>query len=269
MKKHKRKIRKKNKATTSQNPRGHYVHFGRQQTAGAPVTHDNAMTYSAVWRAVNLISGSIAMMPWHVMQRDAQRQSETLWTHPANNLLDLLPNEEVDALTFRQTLLQWGLTWGNGYAEIDRDRANRPGALWQIEPTRVNPDRTVNGRLVYDVSNGSAANTVIELADMFHLKGPGYNGLVGHSVIAHAAKSIGLGMATEKFGSNFFANGAHSNIIIEHPEQLSDKALGHLQDSLQTKYGGDASHTPMVLEEGMKSKQFTLAPVDAQFLETR
>jgi len=245
------------------------LYFGRKQTAGVPVTHETAMAYTAVWRAVNLISQSVAMMPWTVMQRDSSRQSETLWTHPAYSLLDLQPNDEIDALTWRQTVLAWALTWGNGYAEIDRDLANRPGALWQLEPTRVNPDRTQNGRLVYDISNGTAANTVLDPSQMFHLRGLGFNGLQGYSVIAYAAKAIGLGLATEKFGSNFFANGAHSNIVIQHPEQLSDTALKHLQDSLQQKYGGDSSHTPMVLEEGMTSTQITIPPDDAQFLETR
>ena len=98
--------------------------FGRNKTAGVPVTHENALTYSPVWRAVNLISQNIAMLPWTVNQRDAQRNSQTLWTHPAYNLLALQPNEETNALTFRQVLIAWALTWGNGCLLYTSDAAD-------------------------------------------------------------------------------------------------------------------------------------------------
>ena len=243
--------------------------FGRNKTAGVPVTHENALTYSPVWRAVNLISQNIAMLPWTVNQRDAQRNSQTLWTHPAYNLLALQPNEETNALTFRQVLIAWALTWGNGYAEIVRDRANRPAALWQLDPTRVRPDRTVAGKLIYEVSNGSAPNSIIEPANMYHLKGLGFDGLTGYSVIAYAARNIGHGIATEDFGGNFFRNGAHSNIVFEHPEKLSDKAYKNLTESLKEHYSGDNVFNPIVVEEGTKANPISIPPDDAQFLETK
>lgn len=243
--------------------------FNRNQTAGEPVTHENAYTYSPIWRAVNLISNHIATMPWNVMERQADMTKKHLWTHPAQNLLNLIPNDETDAISFKTTMVAWALTWGNGYAEIERDRAGRPANLWQIDPTRVRPDRDASGRLVYEVNNGTAANSYLNPRDLYHLKGLGYDGLVGYSVIAYAAKTIGLGMATESFGSKFFSNGAHSNVIFEHPENLSDKALEHLKESIKEKYSGDNAFNPMIIEEGMKAEQITIPPEDAQFLETR
>ena len=258
-----------NKITRSSQPAGTTVFFGRSKTAGIPVTHENALTYSVIWRCVNLISQSIATMPWYVMQRDQQRRSKTLWNHQAYTLLDLMPNSETDALSFRETLLAWALTWGNGYGEIVRDRSMRPAELWQIEPSRVRPDRDKNGQLWYEITNGSAANSYLRPQDIFHLKGLGFDGLVGYSVIAYAAKTIGLGLATEQFGSNFFANGANAGGVLQHPGKLSDDAIKHLKESLVEGTSGSSSRSPLILEEGMEWNTISVPPDDAQFLETR
>lgn len=243
--------------------------FGPRRQAGILVTHDSALTYSAIWRAVNLISQQIATLPWTVNQRDSKRQVETLWTHPAAKLLALQPNDETDALAFREVMAAWALTWGNGYAEIVHDQANRPQELWQIEPSRVNPNRDQAGRLVYEVSNGTAANSYLTPDKMFHLKGLGFDGTTGYSVIAYAAKTIGLGLATEQFGSNFFENGANAGGVLQHPSSLSDTAIEHLKKSLLEATTGKNSGSPMVLEEGMTWETITVPPDDAQFLETR
>lgn len=246
--------------------------FGRR-SAGVVVTQDNALTYSALWRCVNLVSQSIGALPWQVNEREidstGRKSTRQLIQHPAASLLDLAANDEVSAQHWRETLIAWALTWGNGYAEIERDRANRPVALWQIEPDRVNPDRTESGRLVYDISNGRGSNTVLESSDVFHLRGLGFDGLVGYSVVGLAARTIGLGLATENFGSDFFGNGAHVGGVFEHPNSLGDQAIKHLKASIKERQGGANQMSPMILEEGMKYTPTSIPPDDAQFLETR
>lgn len=243
-----------------------------KRTAGELVNHETALTYSAVWRAVNLISESIACLPWTIRERkreNGRTVTEPLYKHPAYNLLDLAPNDETDAFQFRQAMIAHGLTWGNGYAEITRDRSQRPAELWLIEPDRVRIDRDENGRIIYEVTNGAGKNSIIPAADMFHLKGPGFDGLVGYSVISYAARSIGLGMATEQFGADFFSNGANPSMILQHPGKLGDDAVRHLKESIQTAVSGRNKLSPFVLEEGMSVEKWTIPPEDAQFLETR
>ncbi|MBT8046637.1 MAG: phage portal protein, partial [Pontiella sp.] len=131
------------------------------RTAGERVTTETALTYSAIWRAVTLISDTIATLPWQMRERTVNDRNQVgsrhLFSHPADPLLSISPNSEMNALVFRQALIAHGLTWGNGYAEITRDGASRPAELWIIEPERVKLDRTESGRLVYVVTNGGAA----------------------------------------------------------------------------------------------------------------
>lgn len=242
--------------------------------AGVPVTYDTAMTYSAVWRSINLISQSIAALPWSINSRtigaDGSKKTTPLYANPVYSLLDVAPNDEMDSFSFREILIAYALSWGNGYAEIERDGAGRPIALWHIESSRVKPDRDESGRLVYIVNNSGAGNdVVIPAADMFHLKGLGFDGLVGYSVISIMARTIGMGLATEQFGSSFFENGAHIGGVLEHPNALGTEALENLKKSLNEKNGGINANNPLILEEGMKWTSIGVPPDDAQFLETR
>jgi len=236
--------------------------------AGMNVTHDTAMQLAAVYRAVAYISSQIAMMPWRVMLESNGRK-ELRPSHPVDKMLNRLPNQEMTAYVFRETLIAHALTWGNGYAEIVRDRSNRPTELWPIPPDRVQPKR-IDGQVVYEISNSREGKSYLSQNDVYHLPGLGYDGLVGYSVITLAARSIGLGMASEQFGSSFFQNGTTASGVLQHPGELGAEAVNNLRESWnETHRGPGNANKPIILEEGMTWKQISIPPDDAQFLQTR
>ena len=110
---------------------------------------------------------------------------------------------------------------------------------------------------------------VLPQRDMLHLRGLG-DGIVGYSVAQMAAESLGLSLAAQQFGAQFFGNGTHTGGIFTHPQTLSDTAQQHLRESLDRyRIGGDDAMKVLLLEEGMKYETATIPPEDAQFLETR
>lgn len=209
-------------------------------------------------------------MAWHVMRELPNNMTERVPSHPVDWILHKQANPEMSAFTFRETLLGWALSWGNGYAEIERDTVGRVVWLWPISPDRVNPDRTRNGTLIYDVQNRGQSNTVFLAKDILHVKGLGFDGTMGYSVIAMARKSIGLGMAMETFGSSFFANGTHLGGVLKHPGRLVKEVADRLAESWSRKFSGPQSaFKPAVLEDGMTWERVGVPPEDAQFLEGR
>jgi HK97 family phage portal protein len=96
----------------------------------------------------------------------------------------------------------------------------------------------------------------------------GFDGLVGYSPIAMAKNAIGLAIATEEYGSKFFANGAAPSGVLEHPGTIKDPS--RVRESWQQTFGGSANSNKIaVLEEGMKYTPISISPEQAQFLETR
>lgn len=252
-----------------------FIFIPARTQAGVRIDHDNALMFSAVWAAVRVISETVSMLPLHIYERERGKagspETNTLRSdHTIDWLISSQPNPETDAGAFWETLISHALTWGNGYAEIERDNAGRIANLWQVTPDRVKPDRTASGRIVYDVNNYSGSNTILDQSSMLHVHGIGYDGLQGYSVIAMAAQSIGLGMAAEQFGSGFFGNGTEPGGVLSHPGKLKTEAYDRIRDSWAERFQGPANaRKPAILEEGMKWERITVPPEDAQFLQTR
>jgi HK97 family phage portal protein len=241
--------------------------FVPQTAAGQHVDEDTALRYSAVWACVRVISETMATLPWQVFQKTKtgrkEMEGDIAW------MLQAEPNPEMSPFAFKELMTRRALTCGNGYAEIERDGGGRPKALWPILPERVYPRRNENGDLVYYVRDVDQGDVELSPSDVFHLKGPGGDGLVGYSVIRMAAESIGLGVAMQQFGANFFGNGAHVGGALFHPKSLSDTARKNLEDSVRKTASGKSALSLRVFEEGMKYERIGIPPEDAQFLESR
>lgn len=240
-------------------------------TAGTNVDESNALTLASVWCAVRAIAEPIAAMPYHVFQRSGKSRTFRP-DHPVDWLLSMQPNPEMTAFDFWDVLAQRALTWGNGYAEIERNTRGEPAYLWPIEPWRVRIDRNAAGGLVYKVTNATKEVTEMDPMDVYHLHGLG-DGLIGYSVIGMARESIGLGLAMEQFGSAFFGNGAQLGTTIINPiggPNLSKLAVDSLLAEFDARHGGARrAFKSTYLDKGMTANSQGVPPEDAQFLQSR
>ncbi|MGE0726251.1 MAG: phage portal protein [Alphaproteobacteria bacterium] len=240
---------------------------GRTQ-AGVYVNADLALRNATVWACCRYLSQSVGSMPWRVLREISGGGHEGQPTHPVDWLLHREPNPEWSPLQFRETLIVWALMRGNGYAEIERDRAGRPFALWPIHPDRVEPIRTNAGRLAYEVDNDNAAKVVVPREDMFHIRGFG-DGPVGVSVIHYAAQSIGWAQAAELFGASFFGQGMTTGGVVEVPHGMTPEAKRRLREELEQRHRGPyRAHRMAILDAGSKWHDNSVDPNEAQFVQT-
>lgn len=237
--------------------------------AQVPIDHDTAMKYSAFYRGVAYISQSIAGLPWEVL-RQTPDKTERLTRHPLWYTLRIRANPEMSAFSFKETMIAHAITHGNGFAEIEFDEGGRPLYFWLITPDRVQVKRNPEtNEIYYEIANYTAPPTILPPWKMFHLHGLGFDGLTGYSLITMAARSLGLSIAAEMYGEDFFANGAVSTGYLQHPKSLGDEAYTRLKDQMQEKAMFGRKWRPMVLEEGMKWESIALNARDSQMLETR
>jgi len=240
---------------------------GATSESGECVTEQTALTYSAVWCAVNLISGTVSTLPLHLLRND-RRKTIKATENPIFDVLYAQANPIMTAQIYREVETAHLLTWGNAFSEIVRDGFGNVVELWPIPPNRV---RIVmkEGVLTYLVRVGGD-EIALTRDKILHVAGPGFDGFMGYSVIAMARKSIGLAMAMETFGSRFFGAGTHPGLIVSHPGKMSPQAHESLQTALTQSYSGlGQSHRLMLLEEGMKPEKLGVSPEDSQFLESR
>lgn len=242
---------------------------GSQAVSGETVTEQSALTYSAVWCAVNLIAGTIATLPLHLMQRkgDKKRVADDLRLY---RVMHDEANRYMTAKAFREVIMSHVLTWGNGYAEIVRNSFGDVVELWPITPNRVTDIRMVDDRLTYRISMTAGEDIILPREKVLHIPGLGFDGFAGYSVIGMARRSIGLAMAMETFGSRYFGAGTHPGVVVSHPGRLSPEGHKNLESSLENKHSGlGKAHRLLLLEEGMKIEKIGIPPNDSQFLESR
>ena len=234
--------------------------------AGSTVNERTAMRTTAVYACVRIIAETVASLPLHTY-RALSAGHERATDHPLYRLLHNEPNEEMTSFTFRETLMTHLLLWGNAYAQIIRNGRGQIVSLYPLLPNRMVVDRNPDGRLVYEYTKDGVMYP-LRPEDVWHIPGLGFDGIVGYSPIALAKNAIGLNIATEDYGSKFFANGATPGGVLTHPGVVKEP------EKLQARWNAAHSGTQnagrtAVLEEGMKFEPIAIPNEDAQFLETR
>ena len=252
-----------------------YHFFMGTSTSGKTVTERSAMQMTAVYSCVRILAEAIAGLPLQLYRYTDTGGKEKAIEHPLYLLLHDEPNPEMTSFIFRETLMTHLLLWGNAYAQIIRNGKNEVLSLYPLMPNRMTVDRDEHGRLYYsyqmqtdDGADMKQGTVVLSPQDVLHIPGLGFDGLVGYSPIAMAKNAIGLAIATEEYGSKFFANGATPGAVLEHPGLIKDPEK--VRESWNAAFRGSGNANKVaVLEEGMKYTPISIAPEQAQFLETR
>jgi HK97 family phage portal protein len=245
---------------------------GAETAAGVQVDENSALGLSTVFACVKVIAEDIAKMPAVVKRELQPRGWEILPKHPVRFLLNRKNCFEMNAFEFRSTIIAHALLWGNGYAEIERKKNGDPLALWLQPPNRVGVHRdTVTRKIVYTFYGDFGAPAYLGTDDVFHLKGLGFDGLIGYSVVSKARESLGLALAAQRFGGALFANGAIPSGVLKTDKTLEDDAARRrLKASWNEKHQGpDKGRGVALLEGGMTYEAIGVSPEDGQFLETR
>lgn len=252
-----------------------YAFYMGGSSSGKSVTERSAMQMTAVYACVRILSEAIAGLPLHLYRYKDDGGKEKAIDHPLYLLLHDEPNPEMSSFVFRETLMTHLLLWGNAYAQIIRNGKGEVIALYPLMPNKMTVSRDENGQLYYtyqksqeELPKDDAYTVTLHPSDVLHIPGLGFDGLVGYSPIAMAKNAIGLAIATEEYGAKFFANGATPGGILEYPGAVKDP--DKIRDSWNRGFSGSQNAGKVaILEEGMKYTPISIAPEQAQFLETR
>ena len=235
--------------------------------SGKAVNAGTAIQLSTVYACVRVISETVASLPLGVYEA-SDEGSRKATEHPLYRLLHDEPNSEMTSFVLREVMLAHLLLWGNSYCQIIRTGRNSITGLYPLLPDRMTVDRDKDGRLTYTYTTGSGQPVTLAPEEVLHIPGLGFDGIMGYSPIALEKNAIGLGIASEEYGSKFFSNGARPSGILTHPNTVKNPKA--LRESWNAAYGGSYnSNRVAILEEGMRFEPIAIPNNEAQFLETR
>ncbi len=236
-----------------------------QSDSQVNVTPQTALTFSAVYAAVRVISETISQLPLnYYIKTESGREKYT--ESPLFTLLHDEPNNIQTKYVFFETFLNTLLLYGNAYAHISRDNKGRPIALNLVHPDDVTV-LVLNNGLVYDIKERGR----FDASDLIHVPDMTSDGILGVSRIQYAKNNIALGLAAQDYGKSLAESGGRISGVLEHPGQLGADAMQNLRDHWQRTYhtGQKSSFKTAVLEEGMSYKPIQLRPDEMAYLATR
>jgi HK97 family phage portal protein len=224
--------------------------------AAVPVNPTTAMQHSAVWACVNLIAGSISTLPL-AAYRDGDETPL-----PALPPILRAPSAGWTLPEFTYALLQALLLRGNAYGLIvDRAGAGLlPSQVELLANDRVQVE--ANSRIIWRIDGQE-----VDPASIWHVKAftaPGQ--VLGLSPIQHARQAIGLGLAAEKWAAKFFGESAIPSGVLTTDRDITDERAANLKARWRVAHAGNRDIA--VLGGGAKFQPVTIAPEEAQFLET-
>lgn len=235
--------------------------------SGKPVNTQTAIQLSTVYACVRVISETVASLPLGVYEA-TEDGSQKATDHPLYFLLHDDPNSEMTSFVLREVMLAHLLLYGNSYCQILRSGRNQITGLYPLLPDHMEVDRDKNGMLTYTYSTSTGQRVIMAPEEVLHIPGLGFDGVMGYSPIALERNAIGLGIASEEYGSKFFSNGARPSGILTHPNTVKNPAV--LRESWNSIYGGSGNANRVaILEEGMRFEPIAIPNNEAQFLETR
>ncbi len=245
-----------------------YNPVGMPSASGVPVSEKDALKYLTVFACTSLISGDVGRLPLNLYRKRPDSGKDLVTDHRLYDLLHNGPNPEMTSFNWREAAQGHLLLWGNHYSFIEREKSGAIRALWPLPDPGAVQVRRAGGRIVYEYYVETEKRTRGR-DQIFHIPGYGFNGLVGLSTIGLAREAIGMGLAAETFGANYFGNGTHPAGIMSMEHDLGENEKEYLA-ALKANYAGlGKSHSIMVLQNGETYTPLTIPLDDAQFLQTR
>lgn len=232
------------------------------------ITDERALQISTVWSCVRLISTVVSSLPLDVFETVDNNRSKVGLDNPLARLLRYSPNQFMTPVEFRECMTMQLCFYGNAYALIERNSQDDVVSLTPLHS--VNMDvRLAGKRIVYRYKRDKEYAEFSQ-REIFHLKGFGFNGLVGLSPIAFACKSAGVAIAMEDNQRDFFANGSKSPKILKTggPVLTKDQRT-QLDENFKEIAGGPVKKRLWILEGGFEAMDIGVSPQDAEQMDAR
>lgn len=252
---------------------------GARSKSGAMITRDNALRVSAVLACARVISEGVAQVPFKVMRTGRSPVSvyptrSDAEDHPLFDLLYRQPNDWQTSFEFRETMVLHALFAGSAYVYKNKisvgGRGPQIAELILLDPSRVTVTQNEDWSLTYKVRGRTGEPKPIPQADIWHIRGPSWDGVLGMDVLNLAREAIGLSIAAEESQATLHDKGVRPSGVYTVEGSLSPEEHRKLKAWIEREgAGAQNAGSVMLLDRSAKFQSLAMTGVDAQHLETR
>lgn len=234
-------------------------------------TAEQAMCLPTVYRCVDILSGTVAMMPLRYKRRASGELFKVFEDSPTSDMLSGMANDQQTFFDLMGAVVAQRLLLGNAYL-LPHWRAGEVYALTLLDANTVTYDRTERIYRVNDYNNGIV--TSYKPSQIVHIKNRSLDGgYTGVSTIQYAARTLSLSATADSQTLDGLSSGNTQRGIVTGANVV--QGLGAVQDSFMENVANRLSHDfssgkAIVEVPGtVEFKPLSITPADAQLLETR
>lgn len=222
-----------------------------------------ALSLSAVYSAVELISNSIALLPIQVKYKDEKGDPQVNKEHSLNMAFN---DNTMSKYMLIKMMVSDMLLYGNGYALIERAAGLVVGLRYlESNDVQVQWDKHKN-KLYYTC--GIIPGRVIQPEDILHIYKNSHDGYSGIGVLKYAARTIDLANYTENSSLDYFAKGLNATGIIHAKQPMNKIQAEQALRSVEGNVNADKAYYKF-LPFDIDFQPLTQNAKDAQMIETR
>lgn len=247
--------------------------FGPTSKSGVQVTPKSVISLTAMWRAVNILSETIASLPFEVIEQLPGGDIRIATEHPIYQVINVEPNQLYTSFTYRHTSMAHACIHGNWISVLNRNaRTNQVSSLTIVDASKVEPviirnEETGADELFYRVKY---MDKTFPASDVIHIPNLSFSGIAGLNPMSIHQDNFGMGLAGRDYINTYFKNGTMIGGWIEYPDTLEDQQYNRMKSSFRLEYGGaDNAGTTPILEGGAKYHKINASLGDAQSIEAQ
>lgn len=241
--------------------------IGTPNFSGVTVGESTALSVAAVWRAVSLISQTIAQLPMRTV-----REVEGVRTPVRSFLDDPGGPEGLTPFNWKETVLAHLLLQGNAFL---LHVYNGAGALVALEPIHplcvgIEVDRKAPGGKVFRATTDDGQSKVFTTEQMTHIMGLSVDGIRGMGVVEMARNSLGTTVAGDRAAARMLESGSTMVGFVSPEHDVEAHQAAQIRDEINRNATGweNAGGIP-VFNRALKFTPVVMTATDAQFLQSR
>lgn len=241
--------------------------LGSPNYSGITVGETSALALSAVYRAVSLISGTVASLPLRTLRDigDGRRdRMRSVFDTPGGP-------DGPTAFEWTETVLLHLLLHGNAFLAHVYNAAGALVALAPIHPLCVSIDRAdVPGGKEFKAYLEDGTIQTYDARTMTHIPALCLDGLRGLSPIAVARNSLGTAIAGDRAAAKMFSDGALMSGVLTPDDDVDETEALQIKEAFtRNAMGWENAGGVTVVNRKMKFTPWSMTAEDAQFLQSR
>lgn len=241
-----------------------YLNASGWNESGESVTERSALAFTAFWRGVQIIAGTIAGLPLKTYRDLPNGDRETV-----PSIFDDPCPAYFTRFEWVQLVMVHMCVHGNAYLLHQYNDSGALVSLFPLHPSMVGVKHDTELGRVYTVTvDGEQRELTAD--DLTHVMGMSLDGLKGLSPIAICRNSLGAGLAADRAAARMFGSGLMIGGLVTSDENLDEDDAKAVVAGLKSKLGGASNAGDLAfVNASLKISPWSMTGEDAQFLESR